>query len=130
MIGDDEDAITVLQHVHSPFTTRDGTAASAEERMASPWPLVVDYVWYCHICARAWGNFVNCNICRRCNADICEQCLDGLKTGGGESHACDGSHEWLDIPPPPGVPGTYQLRRDGQELSVGEYMAAIGRSWV
>lgn len=131
MIGDDEDAITVLQLVHSPFTIRDGTSASAAERMASPWPLVTeDHVWYCHICARAWGNFVNCNICRRCNADICEQCLLGLKAGGGESHACDGSHEWLNIPPPPGVPGTYQLRRDGQELSVGEYMAAIGRSWM
>lgn len=130
MIGDDEDAITVLQHVHSPFTTRDGTAASAEERMASPWPLVVGYVWYCHICVRSWGNFVNCNICRRCNVDICEECLNSLKTGGGQSHACDGSHEWLNIPPPPGVPGTYQLSRDGQELSVGEYMAAIGRSWL
>lgn len=129
MIGDDEDAITILQLVHSPFTTRDGTSASAEERMASPWPLVLDYIWYCHSCVRAWGNFVNCNICRRCNADICEECLDDLKTGGGESHACDASHEWLNIPPPPGVPGTYHLSRDGQVLSVEEYMAAIRRSW-
>lgn len=130
MIGDDEDAITILQLVHSPLTTRDGTSASAEERMASPWPLIEHPVWYCHICLKSWGNFVNCNICRRCNADICEECLDGLKTGGMESHACDGSHEWLNIPPPPGVPGTYQLSRDGQVLSVGEYMAAIGRSWM
>jgi tetratricopeptide (TPR) repeat protein len=131
MIGDDEDAITVLQLVHSPFTIRDGTSASAEERMASPWPLVVeDRVWYCHICLQSWGNFVNCNICRRCNADICEKCLEGLKTGGMESHACDGGHQWLNIPPPPGVPGTYQLSRDNQALSVEEYMAAIESSWM
>ncbi|KOS47943.1 hypothetical protein ACN38_g1059 [Penicillium nordicum] len=130
MIGDDKDAIAILQLVHSPFTTRYGTSASAEERMASPWPLVVDYVWYCHICGRSWGNFVNCNICRRCNADICEECLGDLKTGGGESHACDAIHEWLNIPPPPGVPGTYQLSRDGQVLSVEEYFAAIKRSWM
>ncbi|KAJ5598440.1 hypothetical protein N7537_008524 [Penicillium hordei] len=131
MIGDDEDAITVLQLVHSPFTIRDGTSASAEERMASPWPLVVeDRVWYCHICLQSWGNFVNCNICRRCNADICEQCLEGLKTGDAESYACDSSHEWLSIPPPPGVPGTYQLRRGNQSLSVKEYMASIERSWM
>ncbi|KAJ5371898.1 hypothetical protein N7517_003904 [Penicillium concentricum] len=51
MIGDDEDAIALLQLTHSPFTIRDGTSASAEERMASPWPLVVEArVWYCHIC--------------------------------------------------------------------------------
>lgn len=131
MIGDDEDAITVLQLVHSPFSIRDGTSTSPEERMASPWPLVVeDRVWYCHICLKSWGNFVNRNICRLCRADICEQCLEGLKTGGAESYSCDRSHEWLNIPPPPGVPGTYQLSRDGQALSYEEYMAAIERSWM
>ncbi|KAL4953194.1 hypothetical protein BDW69DRAFT_184701 [Aspergillus filifer] len=51
MAGDDEDEIALLQLVHSPFTVRDGTSASPEERMASPWPLLgTDAVWFCHIC--------------------------------------------------------------------------------
>lgn len=131
MIGDDEDAITLLQLVHSPLDLRDGTSASPEERMASPWLLVVeDRVWYCHICLLSWGNFVNCNVCRRCKADICEECLDSVKRGDPESnHACDASHEWLNIPPPPGVPGTYPLGRNGKTLSVEEYMDAVERAW-
>lgn len=132
MIGDDEDAINLLQLVHSPLDLRDGTSASPEERMASPWPLVVEErVWYCHICLLSWGNFVNCNVCRRCKADICEECLDSVKRGDPESsHACDPSHEWLHIPPPPGVPGTYPLSRDGKTLSVEEYMDAVERAWI
>lgn len=131
MIGEDEDAITVIQHVHSPFTLRDGTSALPEERMASPWPLVGEnFVWYCHSCLKSWGNFVDCNICRRCNADLCGECLKGIKSEGTESHACDASHEWLNIPPPPGVPGTYQLSRNGQALSIGEYMTSIEKSWM
>jgi tetratricopeptide (TPR) repeat protein len=132
MIGDDEDAITLLQHVHSPLDLRDGTSATPEERMASPWPLVVqDRVWYCHICLRSWGNFVNCNVCRRCRADICEKCIDSVKLGDPEiSYACDASHEWLKIPAPPGVPGTYPLSRGGKPLSIEEYMEAVERDWM
>ncbi|KAL2847599.1 hypothetical protein BJX68DRAFT_268002 [Aspergillus pseudodeflectus] len=132
MIGDDEDAITLLQHVHSPLDLRDGTSATPEERMASPWPLVVeDRVWYCHICLRSWGNFVNCNVCRRCRADICEECIDSVKLGDPEiSYACDASHEWLKIPAPPGVPGTYPLSRGGKTLSIEEYMKAVERDWM
>ncbi|KAJ0424993.1 hypothetical protein BJY00DRAFT_308881 [Aspergillus carlsbadensis] len=132
MVGDDEDAITLLQHVHGPLDLRDGTSATPEERMASPWPLVVeDRVWYCHICLRSWGNFVNCNVCRRCRAHVCEECLDSVKRGDPESsHACDASHEWLDIPAPPGVAGTYPVSRNGKILSVQEYMEAVGRDWM
>lgn len=131
MTGDDEYAITLLQLIHSPLGIRAGTSPRAEERMASPWPFVgEDHVWYCHICLRSWGNFVSCNICRLCSADICEGCLEGLQAGDAEGHACDSSHEWLFIPPPPGVPGTYQLRRDGQVLSVEGYLTAIERSWM
>ncbi|KAL3475111.1 hypothetical protein BJX99DRAFT_259727 [Aspergillus californicus] len=132
MLGDDEDAITLLQLVHSPLDLRDGTSASPEERMASPWPLVVEErVWYCHICLLSWGNFVNCNVCRQCKADICEECLDSVKRGDPErSHACDASHEWLHIPPPPGVPGTYPLSRNGKTLSVEEYMDAVEKAWI
>ncbi|KAL2826567.1 hypothetical protein BJY01DRAFT_255953 [Aspergillus pseudoustus] len=131
MVGHDEDAITLLQLVHSPLDLRDGTSASPEERMAAPWPLIVeDRVWYCHICLRSWGNFVDCNVCRHCKADICDKCLDSVKRGDPDSsHACDASHDWLHIPPPPGVPGTYELCRDGRVLSVEKFMDAIEKSW-
>ncbi|KAL2815067.1 hypothetical protein BDW59DRAFT_154014 [Aspergillus cavernicola] len=131
MIGDDEDAITVLQLVHSPFNLRNGTPASPEERMASPWPLIDEYcVWYCHACLKSWGNFVGCNVCRRCNADICGECLEGIKTGGPANHACDATHEWLNVPSPPGVPGKYQISRNGQALSIEEFMASLEKDWT
>jgi hypothetical protein len=132
MIGDDEDAINLLQLVHSPLHLRDGASATPEERMAAPWPrLVQDRVWYCHVCVRSWGNFVNCNVCRRCKADICEDCLESVKRGDPDSsHACDPSHEWLKIPAPSSVPGTYPLIRDGKTLSVEEYMDAVERDWM
>jgi tetratricopeptide (TPR) repeat protein len=41
MIGDENDAITLLQLVHSLLDLRDGTSVTPEERMAAPWPLVV-----------------------------------------------------------------------------------------
>ncbi|KAL4790524.1 hypothetical protein BDV19DRAFT_333526 [Aspergillus venezuelensis] len=83
MAGEDEDAIALLQLVHTPFTVRDGTSASPEERMASPWPVLgTDAVWFYHICLYAWGNYVNCNVCRRCNADICTRMPRGSQERG------------------------------------------------
>ncbi|RHZ66396.1 hypothetical protein CDV55_101215 [Aspergillus turcosus] len=129
--GEDLNAIAALQLAHNDFTLRDGRSASPAERMASPWPLLDDGgVWYCNGCIRTWGNYTDCNVCRYCDADLCDRCLDALRSGQAIRHACHPSHAWLHIPAPTAIPDKGQIIRDGQVLSIDEFKTMLETAWI
>ena len=130
MVDDDANATAVFQLPHSDFSIRDGTSASSEERMASPWLLFEYGLWYCDGCLKLWGNYTHCNICRYCRADLCQECLDVIKQGHSIPHACDISHTWLHIPAPTSIPDKGQIIREGEVLSINEFKTLLEKDWI
>ena len=135
-IGDDINATAAFQFVHTSFTARDGRSASPEQRMASPWLLpYTNYysyyeMWYCGGCIRRWGNYTHGNICRYCETNLCDRCLDVLKSENPFTHACHPSHTWLHIPPPTAIPGEGQIIRGAEVISINDFRAMLEEAWI